>query len=768
MSLREIAPRFQLNTWSANHPAAVVDAVSGALVLPVAYSAAANAVSTGDDPRRRRLGPRRLDGSEATLEFEHAGSTFRIVYRKPAPALLLAELRAVNLAEWGLRTWLNVLVCGAGAGLGSPEPAQAPQAGADGVVRVEAPGRGLALVPGASPSYVTLHASVADFEADITGNGYYADATALRPGAPPAGGPVVALRFNLEATPVVRFALALGADAEAAAARARAGARRLVALDAAGDTHAEAARSDADEGLAAVAAVMGWNSVLDVANQRWYTAPTRAWVGGKFGGWFTWLDDTFFHAYLAAGQDVVAALRNLEVAMSAVTPEDNLACLLSPRTRWLDRSQSPIGAYVLLSYYLRSGDRAALKRFRPVLARALAWWLRERRDERTGLFAYGTSAYAHGAFAGSALAARDESFMDNSPLFDGVPLDPDSGRLRHVDVGLSSLVALEAEMLARVSALTGDATAAASLTKRAEAIRSAIEEHLWDDDAGAYTNLDATGAHSPRLAPTSFYPLLAGAASRERAERLVSEQLLNEARFWGRFALPTIRRDDPAFADQVYWRGRVWPPTNYLVYLGLRRYGFTDAAHALSERSFAMFAAGWREHGHCFENYNAVTGQGDDGSDSDAFYGWGALMPLMRVDDAVFASPWEGLSVDVQRGPLRIGTLWRGRTVRLEPGSDPGAWRLTLDDTALIGGDGACRLSGIEVGRGRLAFDVDSPAALALHVPGLRAAQVLHAALPDGVSLEQDADGGVLHVSAGRHHVGLSVTADWEPGRDES
>ncbi|HKI56469.1 MAG TPA: trehalase family glycosidase [Trueperaceae bacterium] len=783
MSLREITPRYQLNTWASRYPAAVVDAVSGGFVLPVAYSAAEGSVSRADDPALVRLGRRRMDGTRLVMEFSHAGSTFRVAYGKPSPQLLLGELRAVRLGEWGLRTWLTLLACGGAAGLPSPEPAGAPEATADGRVRLHAPGRALALACASEPVYVTLHASLEAFESDIAGGGYYADGHALRAGAAPASAPVAAVRFNLEATPVIRFALALGADADTAAARAEAGARRLVALDAPAPPEGAAApalapagaaagmldpdpepEDDVDEALDAVATVMGWNAVVDPDNQRWYTVPTRAWVAGKFGGWFTWLDDTFFHAHLAATRDLDAARRNLEVAMSAATPEGNLACLLSPRTRWLDRSQSPIGGYVLLAYYLRSGDRAALHRYLPTLKEALAWWLRERRDRRTGLFAYGTSAYGHGAFAGTALAARDESFMDNSPLYDGVRLDPGTRRLEHVDVGLSSLIALEAEMLARAAAVVGDADASRALAATADDIRAAIETHLWNDEAGVYANLDGDGAFSSRLGPTSFYPLLAGAAAPERAERLVREQLLDAGRFWGRYAVPTIRRDDPAFGDDVYWRGRIWPPTNYLVYLGLRRGGFLEAASALADRSFAMFAAEWREHGHCHENYDAVTGQGCGGADSDPFYGWGALLPLMRVDEAVFPSPWEGLTVDVARGPCRSGVLWQGRTLRLSAGERPTSWRLSLAGSDLLAGDAACRLIGLEAEAGVLGCTVESRDGLELRFPGLPRDRVLHAALPEGIDLDAGPDGLRLRLPAGRHPLRLVLRGDGGAG----
>ena len=74
--------------------------------------------------------------------------------------------------------------------------------------------------------------------------------------------------------------------------------------------------------------------------------------------------------------------------------------------------------------------------------------------------------------------------------------------------------------------------------------------------------------HGRRVSPTSFYPLLAAAATPGRAAAMVRGWLLNASRFcvapggdfagngdacyWG---LPSIAADDPAFPALGYWRG---------------------------------------------------------------------------------------------------------------------------------------------------------------------------------------------------------------------
>jgi len=154
---------------------------------------------------------------------------------------------------------------------------------------------------------------------------------------------------------------------------------------------------------------------------------------------------------------------------------------------------------------------------------------------------------------------------------------------------------------------------------------------MWDERAGIFLNRDlATGQPSYRLSPTNFYPLLARAASPLQARRMINEHLMNPKEFWGEWVLPSIARDDPAFKDQNYWRGRIWGPMNYLVYLGLRNYDVPEVRRALAEKSLKLVQKEWQAKGHLHENYNAITGEGDDVINSDAFYHWGALLGLIE------------------------------------------------------------------------------------------------------------------------------------------
>jgi hypothetical protein len=174
---------------------------------------------------------------------------------------------------------------------------------------------------------------------------------------------------------------------------------------------------------------------------------------------------------------------------------------------------------------------------------------------------------------------------------------------------------------------------------------------LWDEARGLYLDRHWDGRRSSRVGAANFLPLVAGVPDPARAARML-ETLLDPARFWGQYVVPTISRDDPAFGKQQYWRGTIWPPTNYLIYQGLRRYRFDEAAGTLAARSVDLFLDTWRTYRLCPENFDSRTGEGG----GHRYQSWGPLFALLGVEEFADVTPWDG---------LRFGSLVAERTTAL-------------------------------------------------------------------------------------------------------
>ena len=202
---------------------------------------------------------------------------------------------------------------------------------------------------------------------------------------------------------------------------------------------------------------------------------------------------------------------------------------------------------------------------------------------------------------------------------------------------------MDAEALSQIASELGKASDARRLAKEHRLMSRRINDELWSEDDGIYCCKMWDGRFLKRFSPTNFFPMIAGIPSRERAERMVREHLLDPDEFWGDFTAPTIARNDSAFDDNNYWRGRIWPPFNFLLYEGLRRYDFHDAANEFAMKSLDAFLMNWRRDNHVCENYNSINGEGTDVSNSDPLYAWGALMGYIGIVELADATPREGL-----------------------------------------------------------------------------------------------------------------------------
>ena len=130
--------------------------------------------------------------------------------------------------------------------------------------------------------------------------------------------------------------------------------------------------------------------------------------------------------------------------------------------------------------------------------------------------------------------ARYESGLDNSPMYDGeffkvVKAEGSLtvGQMAMYDVGFASMVVRESDALATLATRLGRADDATRLAARAAAQRKLIADNLWDDRSGIFTNRFWNGSFYRRVSPTSFYAMLARAATDEQAVAMVSNWLLS-------------------------------------------------------------------------------------------------------------------------------------------------------------------------------------------------------------------------------------------------
>lgn len=718
------------NTWSSR-PAEMVFLPLGVRLTPVLFSnrlGKATTIRPGDD---LVLGRHGMAGEIAEFETSHGGSRLAFAYEKSDPFAVRGAWTTLALEEWGLRYWVSLC-------LSAEDGALVRHDAASGAALVKVGTRYVALVTADAPVQITAHDGVAALVEDFDRNGYFFL------GSRGTSGRALALRFELEMTRDGRFAAAV-ADSEALAiVRARA------CLDAAAPPQVLPRQTGRHAGaLDAVRDVMAWNTVYDAANHRAFTATSRMW---DLGGSAVWYNDQTYAALMCGLFDRRAGFGNMATAMSNATPQGNVACIVNSRDSWVDRSQAPNGAFIAWMMYLRSRDRALLDLVYAPLARNQRWWRRHRDPDGRGLVSCGTSEVGEGMYKGMHFGARNETGMDNSATHDEAVYQPETRTLSTFDVGLNAALALDAEMLALIAAELGHVEDAAEFAGLAQSSREKISDELYDESRGIFANRQRDGGFVRSLGPTSFYPLLCGAATEAQAGSLL-RHLADPASFGGTYVIPNASRDDPAYRDNVYWRGRIWPNVNFFLWHALRRYGFDSEATEFARKSVALFDQSWTERRIAAENYNAETGEPMDQPDTDPFYSWGAMLPLLGVADVMDLNPWGGWEIRntgeaVELGPLEspVGpvevSVEGGRLQVRAPGG-------VLFATGFIG-----RISNIISTPGLFSCRLhpsDSAAPASFTFPGIAARRVVAVRL-DGAAGEvtPEGDGSAIAVGTAR------------------
>jgi hypothetical protein len=391
---------------------------------------------------------------------------------------------------------------------------------------------------------------------------------------------------------------------------------------------------------------MFWNTLYAPQPDLVFPSITRKWAHGA--GWVLGEWDGFLGSLLSGLEDKDQSLATIRALLLSQTESGFIPNVVTGGGDSPDRSQPPVGAYCVWKLLQRYPDEEMLKWAYPRLKKWHEWWFNDRGDgqpwrdgNRNGLLEWGSDRGSSGSSGGRGflMHARWESGMDDNPMWDDVHYDPHTYTMELDDVGLNSLYALDAESLAALAAQLGKEDDRQAFLADYDKMKRQVREKLWNDADGIYENRFWNGEFSKRLSPSNFYPMLAGIATPQQAERMVHEHLLNPREFWGEYVAPTTPRNDPAFADQYYWRGSIWGPTNYLLYHAIDRYGFDQTALEFAQKSYALFMDDWKNNQHDNELYHAWGGSGG----GDIHYTWGALLCLLGVEQFMDANPWDGL-----------------------------------------------------------------------------------------------------------------------------
>ncbi|MEX0746002.1 MAG: trehalase family glycosidase [Phycisphaeraceae bacterium] len=268
-------------------------------------------------------------------------------------------------------------------------------------------------------------------------------------------------------------------------------------------------------------------------------------------------------------------------------------------------------------HFLNFNDRDRLERVFPVLV-AYHQWMRDYRTWPDGT--YWSCGWAVG--------------MDNQPR---VPAgySPAHSPAHQTWMDACFQAILSARTLAAMAELLHEPDVRREMLDEADRLDRIVNENMWDDRTACYYDLRRTGERSDVMTLGAYWALLAEAVPDDRLPRFVGH-LDDPAHFNRPHRVPSFPASQPGYqADGGYWRGGIWPSTQYMVLRGLTRTGHDQLAYDIARNHVDNVVEVFEQTGTLWENYAPETAAPGNPAKPD-FVGWAGLGPIAILFEYVF------------------------------------------------------------------------------------------------------------------------------------
>jgi len=107
--------------------------------------------------------------------------------------------------------------------------------------------------------------------------------------------------------------------------------------------------------------------------------------------------------------------------------------------------------------------------------------------------------------------------------------------------------------------------------------KKAYKQKLWNKDLGCFTTYDLRGNKQVLHKEIGgIFPIFAEIPTKTQAKKI--NKYLTDLHKRGFYICPSFDVDSPLFDSKRYWRGPIWPQMNWMIYHGLKSYGYEETA----------------------------------------------------------------------------------------------------------------------------------------------------------------------------------------------
>lgn len=345
-----------------------------------------------------------------------------------------------------------------------------------------------------------------------------------------------------------------------------------------------------------------------------------------------WLWDSVFHAFAIKDFCPETAKQAIDAVLCCQRKDGFIPHMMTP---YLSSkiTQPPVLALGVWEVYQKTLDKAYIKTIALKLSNYLLWDIKNRDSDNNGLPEWKTERNKN--------CRCGECGMDNSPRFDN-PHSMDA-------IDFSCFLANDCLYLSLIYTEIEDAKNALVWRKKYDDLSQKIRTLLWDEEDGIFYDRFRTGEFNKVATSASFLPLMSGIATIEQAERLV-KHLQDNKKFFSPMPVPSLSMDHNKFCSDM-WRGSVWLNYNYMIILGLRKYGYNALAEDIAQKSLNAVKKWYDTSGAIYEFYDAFNekrpdmlirkGVAQQNPDwrfhmhAICDYGWSAAFTSLLINDSI-------------------------------------------------------------------------------------------------------------------------------------
>jgi len=300
--------------------------------------------------------------------------------------------------------------------------------------------------------------------------------------------------------------------------------------------------------------------------------------------------------------------------------------------RGMSTTSAPFFSWINWEVYKVSKDRKFLEDAYASGCKYVDWLIRNRDTDHDSTFEWGPYGIIENVrdWYNAVFQVSAERYLD-------VDKEDISDELECLD--LSLMMIKEERSLQNMAGALGKKTEALHWKNQADAVALRVNERMWDDSTGFYYSVNKKDyswyfmtRDLRRQEIIGFLALWADVATKDRAERLV-ETLTDTNRFWRRYGVPTLSALDPWYSPYVdyccKWNGPVWLLWDYMVYEGLRDYGYTEKAHELALKMLNAAIIQLKKNHNYWESYSPD----NEVLNSPSNYIWDSILARLLIEE---------------------------------------------------------------------------------------------------------------------------------------